>query len=188
MLISVRGTNGSGKSIVVRSLLDKYKGAPIYGLLGIRKPEAYQLTIPQIKKPIFILGSYHTVSGGVDQVQPYDLILDLINKYTAKGHVLFEGVIVSSSYGRVGRLMETWGQEAVMMFLTTSLEDCLNNVQRRRGARGDTRVFDSTNLISKYNSIAKSKEKIKAAGKLRIIEVGSKHAAKAVVVLLLKAK
>jgi protein gp37 len=39
-LINLRGTNGSGKSSVVRNLLDANDARPLYGALG-RRPEAY---------------------------------------------------------------------------------------------------------------------------------------------------
>ncbi len=171
MLVSIRGTNGSGKTTIVRAFLDQFKGVPIYGVLGPRSPESYALNVKGIQRPLYVLGSYHTISGGLDQVQPYDLILGLIEKYAAKGHVVFEGVIVSSSYGRVRRLLEKWGQEAVMAFLTTSLEDCLKNVQKRRNARDDVREFNPKNTTSKYNQILKSRTTIAEAGKLRGVDI-----------------
>lgn len=171
MLISVRSTNGGGKSTLVRSLIAEGKGLPRFGLLGPKKPEVYELRFPKIKKPVYVLGPYLTQTGGCDCVQPYDLILELIEKYGPKGHVVFEGVIVSSSYGRVGRLMESYGQQAVMAFLTTSLEECIKNVQKRRGERLDARELNPKNLTSKFNSIAKSKIKITAEGKVRVVDL-----------------
>lgn len=171
MLISIRGTNGSGKSTIIFGLLDLAPYRQHYGVLGPRMPEALELQLVGVSKPVFVLGSYHVSSGGCDQVQPYDLILDLIRKYAAKGHVLFEGVLVSSSYGRVGRLMEEWGQEAVMAFMDTPLEQCIENVQKRRDGRGDARPFNPHNLTTKYNQIAKSIDKIAAEGKLRVVRL-----------------
>lgn len=169
MLISVRGTNGSSKSTVVRGVLQAaVRKVPIYGVLGPRTPEAYELLIKKVEKPVYVLGSYDVPSGGCDQIQPYDLILVLLEKYAEKGHVLFEGVLVSSSYGRVGELMERWGQDAVMAFLDTSLEQCIKNVEKRRKERGDGREFNPTNLTTKFNQITKNKAKIRDAGKLRV--------------------
>ena len=156
---------------MVRAFLAQFNGVPIYGLLGTKQPEAYELAVPKVARPVFVLGPYLTPTGGCDRIQPYDKILDLIEKYAARGHVLFEGVIVSSSYGRVGRLLEKWGQEAVMAFLTTSLEDCLKNVQKRRNARDDAREFNPKNTTSKYNQILKSRTTIAEAGKLRVVDI-----------------
>src|ERR1700739_669664 len=105
-LISIRGTNGSGKSTVVRNILDKFQKWPIYGYCGFKSPEAYGLVIPGIKPSTFILGSYERVTGGVDNIQPYDLILEVLKKYIPEGHVIFEGLIVTSVYGRVMTMLE----------------------------------------------------------------------------------
>ena len=184
----MRGTNGARKSTIVKALLDQSNPKPIFGLLGPRRCEAYECRVKGVKKPVYVLGPYHVASGGCDQINPYDGILTLIEKYAPKGHVLFEGVLVSSSYGRVGELMERWGQESVMAFLTTSLEDCLKNVQKRRDARADARPFNPANATSKYHSIVKSREKILAAGKVRVIDLDPDKGVETVIALLRAAK
>lgn len=191
MLISIRGSNGSGKSSIVVGLMKLGKWSLQYGLLGPRKPEAYHLPPKMIKgidKPLYVLGPYVTPTGGLDNVQPYDNNLELIKKYAAKGHVVFEGVLVSSSYGRVGRLLEEWGQDAVMGFMDTPLEKCIANVQKRRDARGDDREFNPKNLTSKYNQIVKSKVKIADEGKLRVVDLEFGRALDQVLALLRNAK
>lgn len=173
MIVNVRGTNGSGKSTIIRGVMDRAaRRTPIYGVLGPRKPEAYSLVFEDLADPVFVLGSYHVNSGGCDQIQPYDLILDLLRKYAPRGHVLFEGVLVSSSYGRVGRLMEEFGPEkAIMAFLDTTLADCIANVQKRRDGQGDTRPFNPHNLTTKFNQIKGGKDKIRDAGKVRVVDL-----------------
>lgn len=169
-IISLRSTNGGGKSTIVCGLIaGAEKVVPIYGVLGPKSPEAYQLSLKGVSKPTYILGPYITPVGGCDRLIPYDLILDLLAKYAPKGHVVFEGVIVSSSYGRVGRFMEGYGQEAVMAFLDTSLEQCIENVKKRRMAKGDEREFNPKNLTSKYQQIQGSKPKMIAEGKVRVV-------------------
>ena len=185
----MRGTNGSGKSTVVRGLLGSAsRKIPIYGLLGPRMPEAYELLFKKVEKPVYVLGAYEIPTGGCDLIQPYDLILDLIRKYADKGHVIFEGVLVSSSYGRVGTLMEQWGHDAVMAFLDTSLEDCINNVEGRRKVKGDQRPFDPTNLTTKYNQIVKGQVKIKEANKIRVETLNFGKGTEQVLELLRSAK
>lgn len=181
--------HNSRKSTIALAVLNAGTSAhPIYGVLGPRRPEAYIITIPKVKKPVYLLGPYLTATGGVDNVQPYDLILTLLEQYSAKGHVVFEGVLVSSSYGRVGAFMERFGQEAVMAFLTTSLEDCLKGVQARRNTRDDTRPFNPANATSKYLGIAKSKIKIVAEGKVRVIDLDPDKGLETILALLRSAK
>lgn len=186
MIISLRGTNGSGKSSIVTQLREQaYDWAAAYGVLGPSKPEAYRLKLPKLQRRLFVLGPYNTACGGCDAIQPYDLILELIPKYEKLGHVLFEGVLVSSSYGRVGRLMEEYGYErAVMAFLDTSLEQCIENVEARRKSRGDLRPFNPHNLTSKYHSVVKSKSKMLAEKKVQVIDLPWKQGAQTILNLL----
>src|SRR5690606_34634055 len=99
MLINLRGTNGSGKSTIIRRLFEQYNPRQRYGCLGLPRAEANELRVPRVAKPVYILGPYSTPTGGCDSIQPYDLILELMEKYAARGHVIFEGVLISSSYG-----------------------------------------------------------------------------------------
>lgn len=183
MLISLRGTNGSGKSTVVRNLFEKCKNPlPIYSLLGPKQPEAYQLN-GGWGKPLYILGPYLTGTGGCDRIQPYDLIPELIEKYARKGHVLFEGIIISSVYGQVGALMERWKKDAIFLFLDTPLDICLERVEGRRGGKErDARLIK--NVTSKYNTCLRIKDKVIQDGIMRVETVSSKTAASKILSLL----
>ena len=171
MIISIRGTNGSGKSTIIRTLLKEHKHKPIYGVLGPRMPEAYEVKVPRSKAPVYVLGPYVTSSGGCDSVQPYELIIELIEKYGAKGHVVFEGVIVTSVYGRVGILLEKWGMSAVFMFLDTTLETCLERIEARRGRPRDARLIK--NVTAKYNTAMRIKQKVTEEKKMQVATVSS---------------
>lgn len=183
MLINIRSTNGGGKSTVVRNLFAEGKVRPIKARLGPRLPEAYELTLPKCK-PTFVLGPYETVCGGCDRLIPFDLIPVMISEYAKKGHVIFEGVIISSVFGQVGTLMEQHGKDAVMLFLDTSLEECINRVQNRRDGRDDDRDFDPSNLALKYRSNERVKEKVKAAGIIKAVTANSTDAHKIILKLL----
>ena len=121
---------------MVRALFQQGTVKRIYGVLGLRQPEAYQLRFPECAADVFVLGPYQTATGGCDRIQHYERIPPLIEKYAARGHVIFEGVIVSSTYGQVGALLERWGKQAVMLTLDTPLEECVRRVNVRRGPRG----------------------------------------------------
>lgn len=185
MLISLRGTNGAGKSTVVRSLFPADFVRPIYGVLGPKLPEAYPLTIPKCKKLLYILGPYTTGTGGCDRIQPYDLIPALITKYAARGHVLFEGIIVTSVYGQVGALMEKFKKNSVFVFLDTPLEECLRRIEARRGGRPrDERLIK--NVTSKYNTMWHIKERIEREKIMRVEVASSDDAAKKIISILQK--
>jgi thymidylate kinase len=184
MLISLRGTNGSGKSTVVKALFEATKPArPIYGILGARLPEAYQISVKS-KRPVFVLGPYVTACGGCDRLIPFDIIPPLIEKYASRGHVIFEGVIVASIYGQIGTLMEKYKKDAVMLFLDTSLDECIKRVQSRRDARDDGREFDPKNLTTKYRACERVKERVASDGIMRVETASSTKAHKKIIELL----
>lgn len=170
MIISLRGTHGSGKTTAVQELITKGNGEPIMGRLK-KKPEAYKLTFADIPDPVYVLGPYTLTCGGCDAVQPYDIILDLIRDYSKLGHVVFEGALVSSSFGRIGTLIEQRGKEAVFAFLTTPAEECLRRIVQRRLDRGDERPLNPNNTLGKIRSIESSKKTIAAKGTVRMIDL-----------------
>lgn len=177
MIISVRGANGSGKSTVVFKILRSGTNKPLYGMLGAKQPEAHELILPKVKKPVYVLGPYEEdgLTGGCDRIhnivtkphgrtrsgdlfQPSDgySVEDLIRKYAGKGHVLFEGVVVSTMYGGIGKLMEKWGKESVFMFLDTPLEECLRRVELRRGRVRDERLIRKVTFKHEFGMRVKS--------------------------------
>jgi hypothetical protein len=155
MLINLRGPSGSGKSTAVLGVLAQCPHKPIYGALG-RLPEAYALCA----RPVFVIGPYTTYCGGCDRIQPFALVPQLIEKYAQQGHVVFEGLLMSTFCGAIGRLMETW--DSVVMFLDTPLELCIERVEARRRAAGNFRPFNPKLLTQKHATIAGLKDKFGA--------------------------
>jgi hypothetical protein len=169
MLINVRGTSGSGKSTAVLGLLAQCPHKPIYGALG-RLPEAYALCA----QPVFVIGPYTSNCGGCDRILPFALVLQLIEKYAKQGDVVFEGLLMSTFYGDIGRLMET--QDSVVMFLDTPLEVCIARVKARRGGR----PFNPKLLTQKHGTIARLKDKFGA----RAMSASDRDATAAIMKLL----
>jgi len=152
MLINLRGTSGAGKSTVVRAFMALCPDKPIYGALGSRLPEAYELVLPRCDR-LYVLGPYTTPCGGCDRILPFALVPQLIQKYAQQGHVVFEGLLISTCYGAIGRLMEE--HDSVVMFLDTPLEICIARVEARRAAAGNFRPFNPKLLIKKHRTIAR---------------------------------
>lgn len=186
MIINVRGTNGSGKTFVVHQLLKAAGSKLIYGELGARLPEAHSFLHPKISKPVFVLGPYSLVGvdlsiGGCDRLS-FPAIERLINKYSVLGHVIFEGVLISTFYGVIGKLLEPFGKDAVLMFLDTPVEECVRRVNSRRVDGGAE--FDPTLLRQKHTTIAKVRDKVAAEGKLTVLSVKDSEAAEKITRLL----
>ena len=186
VLINLRATNGAGKTTVVREIFRASEICrPLYGAaLGPRWPEAYQLKFRQSNTETFVLGPYNLPTGGCDRIQPYTLIVPLIEKYAERGHVVFEGVLIAGCWGKVGGLLERWKHHAVVVFLDTALDVCIERVRARRLERGDGRSFNPKRLIAKHRTIARLKQKIESAGLVPTLSVSSERAATVVINLL----
>lgn len=178
MLLNLRSTHGGGKSTVCKTILDRH---PHTVLQGPKKIEGYKVDIG-LSKPLFIVGPYKTACGGCDAIQPYDLIWPRVEAYAKRGHVLFEGALVSSSVGNIGRAMAA-RKDCVVAFMDTPLEECLARIARRRAARGDDRPLNPKNTTSKFEGILRSRPQLEALG-LRCVTVPHKRAVAYVLGLL----
>jgi hypothetical protein len=159
MLINLRGTNGSGKSTVVRKFFERcQKSRELFGVLGPRRPEAYAVGLKGVTKPLYLIGPYQTPTGGVDALGlPVEGLIKLLEKYKAKGHVLFEGVVISTTFGALGNWMSEDHKNALVIYLDTSLEDCLSALGERGANRGTLHVEQ------KHKSIAATQKAFDAA-------------------------
>jgi hypothetical protein len=171
MIISIRGTHGSGKSTIMKALITQYATERFYGRAGKHRPEAYALAIPGVTSVVYVLGPYETACGGCDCIQPYALILDLLAEYSSRGHVLLEGALVSSSYGTVGHFMEKFGPRGIMAFLTTPLEECIKRIVQRRLDRGDLRPLNTKNTEGKNRSMLNTRKQIAKFGIIRAVDL-----------------
>src|SRR5579883_353659 len=178
MIVNVRGTNGSGKSQVIRNLIGGGKRAPFYGLLGYRQPEAYRLDGLGLDQSLFVLGPYQTNTGGCDCVHPYDLITSLLNKYEPAGHVIFEGSLISDNYGRIGEWLTKRGRESIVAFLDTPLELCLQRLRARTEGAGEK------NVERRFEAIARVRQRSVTEGVMRVVDTSSQDGAAAILALL----
>lgn len=162
MIINIRGTHGSGKSTIIRNLMDRYNARPESYLTmksGKQKPRGYVMTI--FSRKVYVVGSYETACGGCDAIQPYDLIWPQVVEYAQQGNVLFEGALVSSSYGSIGRNSEVYGDTFVFAFLDTPLDVCLDRIKARRLAKGNLKPVDPKNTEHKHQCVEHSIDIIK---------------------------
>lgn len=173
-IVSIRGTHGSGKSTIVRKILDKYPHTPRQKI-GAKRPEGYLVNLPNGRN-LAVLGPYHTACGGCDAVQPYSTILELLAEAAGRGYdVLLEGALVSSSYGSVGHAMNTHalaGDTAVFAFLDTPLQTCLDRIKARRAVKGNLEPLDPKNTSVKFDNVARTKAQMaKLGSKVRIVDI-----------------
>jgi energy-coupling factor transporter ATP-binding protein EcfA2 len=169
-VVAIKGTNGSGKSTVVRALITHLGKQSI---LRVNSKEAgYRCNYED--GSLFVLGKYKTAAcGGLDSSFSYggaadDLFL-CIDKLAPQGHVCCEGVIAITSYGhdRVARFADKLrrkGHRMIFAHIDTPAELCIERVKQRRMEVGNAKPFNPEKLLEKYDSILKSQEKLKQAG------------------------
>jgi hypothetical protein len=194
VILNIRGTFGSGKSTIVTEIMRRYPSRvhahepdPPGKRRRTPKPAGYRVDVPWLRRPLLVVGPYKTACGGCDGIQPYTLIWPRVVEYAAAGHVLFEGAMVSSSYGTIGRASEPLGHEFVFGFMDTPLEECIRRVRRRRAARGDVRPLDDTAIRGKYRNVVSSISTVKAKGR-RIVFINHKNPVPQVLGLFLEAE
>lgn len=157
MIINIRGTSGSGKSTIVQKLMLKWNTDFV---LVRGKIEAYLIRSPY--GPIYVIGPYRTACGGCDAIKTQDEICKLVKKYAKLGHVIFEGVIVSTIYERYKKLMLQYGGPYRFIFLNTPLDVCLSRIRQRRKAAGNKKPLDPTTTKAKYEAILRVIDKCEA--------------------------
>lgn len=128
-IISIRGTNGAGKSHIVHRLLSENKEHIVPEFIpGRKRPIGYFLRKPG-ETSTFIVGHYDIANGGADTIKSIDQVYTLIRTKYGTGHnVLYEGKNVSESTTRISRLPRDGIR---LVFLNTDLKTCIDSVRKR---------------------------------------------------------
>jgi hypothetical protein len=168
MILNIRGTHGSGKSYIVQQLLKRFRAKPI---LNGAKIEGYEMNTSS--GLLYAVGPYKTACGGCDAVQPYDLIWPRVEEYAKLGSVVFEGALISSCIGAIGKAMAA-RNDCVLGFMTTPLDTCLDRIRARRAASGNDKPLNPKNTQSKFESIQRNRFVLAQMG-LRCVDVPFKN-------------
>lgn len=164
MLINLRGSHGTGKTTIVRKVMDAYpKRKAIYLESGRRIPIGY-ICKKEGQTTLFVPGSYeHPVSGGCDNVQSVNLIYDTIRKYAKKGYdILFEGIVAQHSTPNIILLSERYKLRVVVIDIPT--KKALKGVRARRKLRNETEQFNPANTIKESAAVLSSSRRLQSAG------------------------
>lgn len=174
-IIKLHGCSGAGKTTVARAIMscaDVIDEVEVERKPGKMYPEAYVCTLPMLITPVAILGSYKNNCGGMDSY-PSDApsITKLIDIYYGMGvHVFFEGLLLSTYYGGVGKYLEKYGDNAIFAFMDTPILTCLDRITRRRDVMQSKNKFNPQLTIDKYNTIEHLKKKCEQNGR-RVVEI-----------------
>lgn len=175
MIINIRGTGGSGKSTVVRRIMELYSVKEPVFIAGRRQPIRYFLhnrapvlhadgtrPIPHLVVP----GHYETPTGGCDTISTVDDVFEILDAAVkAQFDVIYEGIISQDSTSRIIEFANKIGRENfAAILLNTPVEECLKGIQARRDERGDTRPLNPKNTINRAKSAKAGASRLKDAG------------------------
>lgn len=184
-IINIRGTSGSGKSTLVRRFLDEHPWEPVMAQLSDWKKEkivAYKVWNEwhdkdnQIGTPTFVMGRYETQCGGWDALSykgSHQDLEEMCIQAGAKGHVIFEGLTVSSSYTRWLNVSKAYPGSMVFAFMDTPEETCHERILLRNGGKEPKR--DAKGLADynhKFRNCVVQSAKLEAMGE-RVVWLSS---------------
>lgn len=163
MIVKIHGTSGAGKTTIVRDIMEM--ATQILPLGPVKRPEAYKLTMPNLVSPLYILGSYENTCGGMDGISSVQDQIDLIHKYAALGHVVYEGLLMSTYHGKLGEAMNCYGNNHVWAFLDTPIDVCIDRIKQRRLEAGNDKPLNEDNTRNRMKPIQSLQGRLLRMGK-----------------------
>lgn len=184
VVINLRGTGGSGKSTVVRRVMELYTEKLDVVALGRKQPQGYLLTNVEGMAPhdqLYVPGHYNTACGGCDTIKTVDLVYELVNRYVELGSsVLYEGIMVQDDVRRAveldHRLKEAGVKSAesgtedkqpsglFVIRLNTPIEVSLASIRARRAEAGNEKPLSEKNTRTRHESQVRIAGRLKDAG------------------------
>lgn len=174
MVVNIRGTGGSGKSTVVRRVMELYAAKIPTHVDGRKQPYFYTLYSEENEmameerkgRTLFVPGHYEIPTGGCDTVKTVDEVYALLQGAVDEGaDAIFEGIIVQDDVTRAVEFSKRIGRENFLVIvLTTPLPDCLVAINERRAARGQMEPVDPKNTTSRANRVTRIMARLRDAG------------------------
>lgn len=160
VLVYIHGTNGSGKSTLARAVL-----ASAGGPTGVhRLPMCKQASWTRTGAPTVVLvGKYSNACGGVDGIQPYARVGDVLHVLAHEDAAVFAEGLVTPGVDTCCDYAAKFDR-AVFVLLDTPPHRCILNVLRRRKAAGNAKAYSPANLYKKMVSARSWADRIERAG------------------------
>lgn len=120
-------------------------------------------------RPLVVLGSYETPTGGCDTIPEIATVFDTISALAEGGeNVLFEGILAQHSAKRFLAVHQRFNSAECpveIVTLTTPLETAVECVRARRRERGaDAENFDPKNVVREHDGVISSSKRLESAG------------------------
>lgn len=172
MIISIRGTSGSGKTHLARRVMALVGGAPVLvRRLGKRLPVATQLP------GLVVLGDYSAPQGGADTLRDSerDEVFAMMDEFSGQCDLLYEGMMIANEVTRTVELARRTPTH--VFFLNTPLEDCLASINERRRARGKDEPVSLKKTTEKFAELERVRSRLRASGRLAGVHLLDREAA-----------
>lgn len=155
-VIQIRGTSGSGKTYVMRKVISRLGALTPVCISGRKKPLYYTGT------NAVVLGHYESNCGGCDNVGSARHVYELTKKLSGPV-ILQEGLLLSEDTKWTIKLVEE-GYVVRIVFLTTPLDRCLEQIESRRRAVGNLKPLNPHNTVNRVAVIERARKKLFESG------------------------
>lgn len=173
MIIDIRGSSGSGKTWIVRRLLQRYPHTPLMGTDPTRKrnPSLLGYEIPKLKA--VVIGPYEDKAntGGCDSIKTPEEVCRRIREFSKKyKYVILEGLLVGKCFQRYADLADEIGRKQyTFCFLDTPPETSLQRIADRRAKVGNLAPFNPKNFWVDYRAGVSARTKLIAGNYTHVI-------------------
>ena len=157
VIITLRGTYGSGKTTLARFIMDTHVNEEKHYQKGRTRPLYHTFDHPNGGNPLAVVGSYETVCGGCDTIGDNATIFETVDYLQSEGYnVLYESIMLTGNIGHTVRWFQT-GWNLQVVYLDVPVPMALASVnQRRREKDPDAVDVNPKNLLGKAASCRSS--------------------------------
>ena len=159
-VIQIRGTSGSGKTWVMKSLLTALGPFKEVFTEGRRNPLFYLNS-----SSTAILGAYRSACGGCDNIGSAAAVAELIQNlqegvYSEKpGVIICEGLLLSEDSKWTLQM-----NDVRIIYLVTPVETCIQQILNRRAEAGNDKPLNESNTRNRVRVIERSRTKLLEKG------------------------
>lgn len=166
MIVNVRGTGGSGKSTVVKRIMELYSDKTPVLVDGRKQPYYYYLTDDDTRRSLVVPGHYEIPTGGCDTIKTVDEVYAILDKAVeSKRDAIFEGIIAQDDVTRAVNFANRIGRENFLVIvLSTPLDACIAAINDRRAAKGNTEPVDPKNTTNRAKRVTQIASRLKDSG------------------------
>jgi hypothetical protein len=165
LIVKLHGCSGSGKTTAARELMASW------GEVQYRTDFGKYVRVLRTDAPdLYVVGDYSRPGcGGVDTIPNYTQTMEAVEEFHSRGHVLYEGLLLSTYYGAAGKWTEKWGDDHMFAFLDTPAVTCLDRVQERREKAGSKNKFNPQLTLDKHATIERLYHKLGLMGRRTVL-------------------